>query len=192
MPPRRHTTYLNHRLQGQLILAFLTLEISMVLISMVYLYLRFSSVIEDNLYTIHKGSQENILQLLLQELGWLVLVMGIINTLALLIGHRLWMRQINSVLEHFRTKLEQIDRLYLPYLTIITNPVHELSYLIETWIYGERRRVIQLNEQIMQLSQADTLSSLEREQIRAGLLRCQTLLQHQKNVSHPETLATAE
>jgi hypothetical protein len=185
---QRRKHFIDNRLQGRLLVALVLLESMMLALAILYLYIQFKGIVEQNLYSIHPASQQALLPLFLEQLGWVVLVMSITNTLALYLAHHLWVLHIKQIIAAFRATLLRVKSLDFssPARTVL-GVEHEVLSLLNSWYSGERTRVGQLQQAISSLPNPDTLpvapqstrENIELEALRAGLLDVKELLRVQ-------------
>ncbi len=141
----------------------------MLLLALLYLYLRFGALIEANLYVVHAAARTGLLPAMLSELLKVILVMGVVNTLALLLAHTLWSRHVERVVRAFRNRTARLAALDF------TEPeddqaTHEVVARLERWREAERGRLLAVREQLAELRTASD------EELQVGLLKCRTEL----------------
>ncbi len=144
----RKRLLIDKHMQGRLLVALVLLETSMLVAAMFYLYQRFSTIVDANLFTIHRSAQVSLLPEFLQQMGWVVLVMSIVNTLALLVAHALWTGLLNQVLQSFRKHLQRIATLDLRPLEESEKTAHEVLDGLELWRAQEQLRLQQISLQV--------------------------------------------
>ncbi len=174
-PPRRRQ-FIDAQLQGRLLAALVLLEVTMLMSATLYLYLRFSAIIDANLFTIHRSSQTELLPEFLAQMGWVVLVMSLVNTLALLAAHTLWVGHIQRVVKAFRLRLEQIGRLDLRSFKKSGSIEHKVIDSIESWRLQEQQRLQQIHLQIDQICLQSTATAVDRARINDQLTSLRLLL----------------
>ncbi|QSX39992.1 hypothetical protein [Shewanella cyperi] len=146
---QRRIKFIDPSLQGKLMAALVLLESLMVILAMIYLYWRFSALIEERMFSIHVAAQDSFLQLLLLELVWVVVFMSGINFVALLIANGLWGRNIGRIISAFRIRLFRMGRLDVSASQLPAAPDHEVLQHLDGW----RRREEKKMRQIKALSQ---------------------------------------
>ncbi len=129
----RHRHLIDHKLQGVLLAALVVLECTLLISGVIYLYVQFNAHIDANLYIIHRQSQQELLPLLLKELGLVILVMAAINTLCLIIAHKLWVRHITRVIGEFTLRLQRINDADFRALPGEHPLRHDLLLRLEQW-----------------------------------------------------------
>jgi hypothetical protein len=192
---QRRKHFIDNRLQGRLLVALVLLESMMLALAIIYLYIQFKGIVEQNLYSIHRTSQQALLPLFLEQLGWVVLVMSITNTLALYLAHHLWILHVKLIVAAFRETLLRVKS--LDFASPVKNTLgveHEVLILLNQWYRGERQRIFRLRQIINSLSKPSTLleepQSLREngdiEKLRAGLQEVKRLLRlhHYVNNEH--------
>jgi hypothetical protein len=181
MHHRRNKIFISQSLQGSLLAFLVIIELTMLLVALIYLYFRMGYLIEENLYTIHFSSQTDMVNILLRELGGIVIVMGVINTLAILMAHNFWKQKITKILDHFRTKINQIKSLQFDRIQIIDEPEHELGQIVETWTFNERRRVEGLKSIIEALPNQLAKENVSTKDLSDKLQRIKQYLNYSNN-----------
>ncbi|MEH6824466.1 MAG: hypothetical protein V7629_11205 [Motiliproteus sp.] len=171
----RKRLLIDKRLQGRLLVALVLLETSMLVAAMFYLYQRFSTIVDANLFTIHRSAQVSLLPEFLQQMGWVVLVMSIVNTLALLAAHALWTGRFNQVLQSFRKQLQRIATLDLRPLEQAEKTAHEVLEGLELWRAQEQVRLQQVRLQVDSIV-AQVAPGERQVQLRPQLLSLRRLL----------------
>lgn len=151
--PRRRKFYVDGALQRRLALALVALEVALFSGACAYLYFALVGIIDDNLYVIHAGAREGLLPQMARELGRVALVCGVINSLALVFTHRLWVRHIRRVLAALDQRLARVRALDLrpdPAPAGATG-AHRLLDLCDGWIEAERTRVSAIDNALARL-----------------------------------------
>lgn len=154
---QRRRQFIDARLQGRLLVALVLLEVSMLGLATLYLYLRFDAIIDANLFMIHRSAQTELLPEFLQQMGWVVLVMSVVNTLALLAAHALWIGHIKRVVKAFRLRLARIGELDLRPLPQSDTIEHNVIDSIEAWRSHEQQRLQQIHLLLDQLGHAGAI-----------------------------------
>lgn len=171
---RRH--FIDTKLQGRLLVALVLLEVIMLGLATLYLYLRFSAIIDANLFVIHRPAQTELLPEFLAQMGWVVLVMSLVNTLALLAAHALWSGYIKRVVQAFRLRLAQIARLDLRPCQQADTIHHSVIERIESWRVQEQHRLGNIHRLITQLDFPSTYTATDRARISERLASLRQLL----------------
>lgn len=146
----RKRRYVDHRLQGALLIALIAMEVCMIAIAMVYLYFRFNIIIEDSLYRIHQVGTLPTHSLLVE----LVQVMGIftvINVCALFVAHIIWVHYVQNVVKAFRRGLGLMAVLDFRKTDTNDHAHHEVLDLLHHWQRAERERSINIRNYCKQL-----------------------------------------
>jgi hypothetical protein len=177
MKQQRKKRFIDSRLQGRLILLMVALEIIILATAMFYLNFRFAGLIEHDLYSIHRISQDDMLSAFAEQIGWVVFEMGILNAMMLFIAHYIWSRQISSVVQVFRNDLYHIRSLQFIELEHINKPVHELLTLLDLWYSKERKRIASLKEVVEQVNIQAHYQDNELQTVRDQINRCAHLLE---------------
>ena len=147
----RKRRFIDSRLQGRMLIALVLLEVTMLLVAMIYLYQSFSSIIDANLFTIHRTAQRSLLSEFLEQMGWVLLVMSITNTLALFGAHALWAGYIRRVIQSFRWRLQRIGSLNLRAQEAPETVDHLVLEGLELWRVQEQVRLQQVQLLVEQL-----------------------------------------
>ncbi len=124
---------IDHKLQGVLLVALIILECAMLIAGVIYLYFQFNAHIDANLYVIHRQSQQELLPLLLRELGLVIVVMATVNTLCLFIAHKLWVRHIRQVTNEFTFRLQRINAADFRAIPDKEPLCHDLLLRVDQW-----------------------------------------------------------
>jgi len=180
MKQQRKKLFIDKGLQGRLILLMVALEIIILATAMFYLNYRFASMIEHDLYAIHRISQDDMLSAFAEQIGWVVFGMGILNALMLFLAHYIWSCQISSVVQAFRDHLNHIRSLQFIELEHDNKPVHELLTLLDQWYSNERIRIAALKQEIEQVNIKDHYQDSELKTLRDKISRCLRLLENQR------------
>jgi len=180
MKQQRKKLFIDRGLQGRLILLMVALEIILLAIAMFYLNYRFASIIEHDLYAIHRISQADMLSVFAEQIAWVVFTMVILNAVMLFIAHYLWSRQISSVVQIFRNDLNHIRALQLVELDDAGKPAHELLTLLNLWYSNERRRIAALKQETGRINIKDHYAESDLQTLREQISRCLHLLDNQQ------------
>ena len=158
----RRRQFIDAQLQGWLLAALVLLEVAMLALATLYLYLRFSAIIDASLFTIHRPAQIELLSEFMKQMGWVVLVMSLVNTLALLAAHALWVGYIKRVIKVFRLRLAQVARLDLRPFQQSDTIQHKVIDSVESWQMKELHRLERIHLLIDQLGQQSTATDRAR------------------------------
>lgn len=141
---RRKRIYVDGEIQGRLAAAMVVMEVALLLLACLYLYHAFGEIIDENLYVIHASESAPLLPRLARELGLVVVVCALVNTVALVAAHHVWARHVRQVLDGMGKRLVRVRALDLR-----PDPEwrherhrHRLVELTERWIESERRRIV--------------------------------------------------
>lgn len=174
---QRRRKLIDARLQGILLVALVVLEVGLLAGATLYLFHQFSVIIDQNLFVIHRSAQRPLLPAFLKEMGTVVMIMSVLNTLALLVAHKLWVRHIQVVTQDFRDRLERIRALDFRAHDDRAGPRHEVLERLEQWRQAEDRRYAELAGLLAQLPAPEGgYSDAERARIAELLERCRALL----------------
>jgi len=185
--PRRRKFYVDGQLQRRLALALVALEVALFAGACAYLYFALVGIVDDNLYVIHAGEREGLLPQMARELGWVALVCGAVNSVALAFTHRLWARHVRGVLGALDQRLARVRALDLrpdPASAGATG-AHRLLELCDRWMEAERARVSAIDGALARLpasSRSDPADEAHRDAL-AALAEAATHLQRRVNES---------
>jgi len=180
MKQLRKKNFIDSRLQGRLIGLLVALEIAILVAAMFYLNYRFASIIEHDLYAIHRISQADMLSFFAEQIGSVVFEMIMLNAMMLFIAHYVWSRQINAVIQVFHNDLNHIHTMQFIEFSHINKPVHELLTLLNLWYSNERERIIALKKEIELFNIQDHYQANDLQKLRDQINRCILLLDTQR------------
>ncbi len=171
----RRTVFIDSGLQGRLLVALILLETSMLIAALIYLYLKFSGIIEANLYTIHLSSRTALLPLFIEEMITVILVMSVTNTIALIAAHQLWRKQVKTTTSAFVRRLRRFQALDFRQHPEDSH-AHKVLSLLYRWQKLEIGRISKLKSNINKLFKLDSAHD-DRQALRQQLHQCKQLLQ---------------
>jgi len=174
----RRRKLVDRRLQGILLVGLVALELGMLGGAMLYLYGQFSATIDANLFTVHRTAQTPLLPTFLKQLGGVVVVMGVVNTLALLLANFLWVGYIKRVIGAFRARLERISRLDLTQPVEAGEAQHEVLQLLESWRCREVIRAAQIERLLAQLPHPSDEVAVDEARLRQVVQQLDAILQN--------------
>ena len=174
---KRKKYFIDSRLQGRLIMLMVALEIVMLTVAMLYLNNRFESIIEHDLYAIHRITQADILSAFIEQIGWVVFEMGILNAMMLFIAHFIWSRQLSAVVQIFHDNLYNVRSLKFVALEHVNKPVHELLTLLDLWYSNERKCIAELKQEIGQIKIQELYQNSDLQKLIDQVNRCLNMLQ---------------
>jgi hypothetical protein len=163
---RRKRKYLDNNIQGRLMLALIVLESLMVLVALAYLYYRFASIIDENIYRIHKAGELAIYWQLFEEMLLVVVLMSVINLIALFIAHLIWTRHIATVIDCFRRAMYAVGNLSLDF--VISDQLaerHPLLIQLRHWLVRQRKREHEIQQVISELAKANQSETGKQQQL---------------------------
>lgn len=177
---KRKRKYIDFKLQGFLSIALIVLETSMLVAAMIYLYFRFSHLISENMFTIHRAEQDSLFIILITELGIVIAAMAVANSLALVIAHVFWSHYVKSILVKFRHYLKNMHELNFGIKIEKKNQHHKIIRLLETWRKQEFKRMAALKNQMELLPSLDGKNITESQlaDIKSNLIHSKSLLQN--------------
>lgn len=152
----RRRKFIDWQLQGWLLLGLVLLETLMLVAGVAYLHVQFSAAVDASLYRIHPQPGDSLLPLFVKELAWVVVVMGGVNTLALLVANQLWVGHVRRVQSAFRRRLERLKALDLRQpQSDSAEADHEVIELLEDWRARESERARTLEQLLTRLDSGD-------------------------------------
>lgn len=135
----RERLYVDANIQMRMLVALVVLEVLLAIGGVGYLYVRFLTVIENNLYRIHHTAQD-FFSVLLDETGWVMLFMLVINVVGLLIADRFWVSYVRRVLGTFTSLADKVADLdFRP--DSESKDLHASLDLMLVWRQKERSRM---------------------------------------------------
>ncbi|MEO5331410.1 MAG: hypothetical protein H7839_05250 [Magnetococcus sp. YQC-5] len=156
----RERLYVDYRIQKWLLVGLVILETILAASGVGYLYFRFKSVIEENMYRIHHVGQD-VFSVFLEETGQVLVFMLVINLVGLLIADRFWVRYVRQVLGRFTGLAVKVTD--LDFRPDQENPdQHAALDLMLAWRQKERSRSLAIREIVGHL-EAATPEQMERE-----------------------------
>lgn len=153
MQDQRRRRYVDHSLQGSLILGLVLLETLLFCGAMFYIYQAMHQAIEAQLYSAHPHGP-SILQLLLVQLGRILPWLIVANLVAVWLANRLWARCLGRVIGRLTRLLERVGGLDLR-LPREKAGGHEVCELGRRWLTLERERQLRLRAAFTALEQAE-------------------------------------
>lgn len=156
---QRKQHYIDHRIQGTLIIALVILEVTMVVAVLFYLNAQFERLLENTLYSIHPPSDEEIRKQIYWEIGIAVVWMSFINLCALTLAHVLWGGYVKRVMTSFREGVQSMATLQFS-KPIEHVELHAVLNKLKLWQNAERNRVVEIKGAITAL-QKDLNSEYE-------------------------------
>lgn len=171
---RRRRRYVDSSVQRSLLLAMMTLEVTLGAASIWLLHWRLVHFIEDSMYRMQVAHAGLTLMRLVAE-GFPVLVLFVLtNLLALTLVAGLWSARENLVLRDFSKLMEKTRE-----LDFSSDPEprrqHEVLKLATAWRALERARFAALREQLASLEDAEP-SDQSMQKLRVALTRLNQLL----------------
>ncbi len=156
---QRRQHYIDHRIQGTLIIALVVLEVAMVVAVLFHLNGQFEQLLENTLYSIHPPSDEEVRKQIYWEIGVSVVWMSFINLCALVLAHVLWGKYVRKVMASFREGVQFMGTLQFS-KPIQRVELHAVLNTLSRWQESERSRVVKIKGAITSL-QKDLSSEYE-------------------------------
>lgn len=177
MNNQRKKHYLSRPLQGNLIIAIVILEISLLAAIMIFLHMRFSAMIEHDLYAIHSSSQTDLLFEFAEQIGLSAFWLLCINTIFLYFILRFWSRQVKTLIGSLRKSMDQISRLHFPEQDADTALTHELQAILKKWFSVEQTRISELKQEVTGIEIKNNYMDSELQNLRDRLIHCKQLVE---------------
>ena len=160
----RHIKYVDENLQLRLLVALVLFELLLTALGTGYLYLEFSKILEEQLYSVHLSTDGGYAGLM-ERVLYVLAGITVVNIAMLLVVDRFWLGQVNGLmlkLDQYIGKLIRLDFTR----TNIPPSDHRLLDLLSRWFEKERQIQVQLRENIGTLSTGLTaLSEKDRPDI---------------------------
>lgn len=173
---RRHTMYLDQRIQQRLLWLLVLMELLLVFACIAYLYTDLKEVIDNQIYRIHFGDNTNTSSRLLAAISEALALLFACNLLALVIADRVWARYVNRILGQFRTLIERTRQLNLSRDDDIGHE-HEVIDLALAWRQYEHQIWLDVREELAAIpKQPDLQDASEREAIKQRLRNMRIIL----------------
>jgi len=156
---KRRTIYLDDKVQKGLLIALVTLEILLIVGTLLMLYLQMSEIVDANLYRVQISGRQDILPLLLKTA--LVGVVGLvsINILVLWIAGWVWVRHVDSILKPFRELIGKVEALDFSEDKDMA-VTHEVVNLALAWRNSRRQDLLKMHREIARLGDLGDLSGV--------------------------------
>lgn len=148
---RRTRRFVDFKVQGALSVALVLLELVLFIGALGYLYVQFSQLLENNLYTIHQSTQQDLLIVMLKAVGFIVLVMSFVNLAAVVFAHAVWQRYVGAVLHVFRWRLIEFKQGNFDRKIQGSDTSHGLLDHMEQWRQCERTLQTAINAHVLKL-----------------------------------------
>lgn len=148
---KRQRKYVDFAIQMRMLIALVVMEVVLVAAGVWYLYLRFNTIVEANLYRIHQTPGESPLEVLVKEAGIVVLALVVANVLAMVVADRIWILYVRRVLNKF-TALAQRTRDFDLREDTDKDHSHEVLVRMLAWRWAERKRALNVRAAIRNLS----------------------------------------
>ncbi|HIJ84944.1 MAG: hypothetical protein HW380_3365 [Magnetococcales bacterium] len=173
---RMGVRYVDYKVQMRMLIALVAMELTIISVGLAYLYYRFASIIDANIYRIHKQASTDVFSVMLQETTWVLSVSVLINLAALLIADRVWIRYVRSIVGAFGSQADRIADLDFRVDHPELETQHESIDMIQTWYRGERQRSMEIRTALNAIVLNDVDDPEGRERIRGHLVTIQKLL----------------
>ncbi|MBF0310944.1 MAG: hypothetical protein HQL56_15600, partial [Magnetococcales bacterium] len=96
MDPQRRL-YVDYRVQMAMVVALVLLQILLIVLGSLWLYHRFSQILESHLYRVHQGGLV-LGEAFQREALWVVVGLVVVNLLAVAVADRIWRGYVRRVL----------------------------------------------------------------------------------------------
>lgn len=164
----RHIHYIDHSIQKWLLIALVTMEVMLVVITMSILYKTLSDVIDQELYHVHFAGHLSVFSHLLNEGVKMLGVVLLVNLVALVLADRIWAYWVNDILRSLMTLIDASIQLDFSKKTHIPCN-HAVLVHAAAWRDAELLRIEGLRHDIHTLPSALPATEKEREETAAIL-----------------------
>lgn len=173
---KRRIVYVDDKIQKRLLIALLTIEVLLVVVTLGVLYWQMDSVMEANLYRVHFPGKHSLYPLLLETALAGLTGLVVINVLMLWVTGWVWARHVNSIVKPFRELIEKVEAMDFSEDAVMHVP-HKVVSLAHAWRHTKRQRLLKLRAEIARLDELGELSSAEAQRrARASLGAIRELL----------------
>lgn len=146
----RDTRYLDFAIQMRMLMALVGMEIILVGGAVYYLYERFSTILEENIYRIHQLPLD-LSSVMVNEIIKVAGGMILLNLLALFVADRIWSKYVSRILHAFTSMAHQVSDLDFHPDADPPPSQHELLDLMLSWRQQERQRLARIRAEIQKL-----------------------------------------
>jgi len=167
---KRRIVYVDDKVQKGLLIALVTLEVTLIVATLWMLYVQMGAVVDANLYRVHFVTTPNIYPLLLKTALIGVVGLIVVNALMLWIAGWVWARHVDSILQPFRELIGKVESLDFRVDKAVDIP-HNIVSLALTWRNTKRQNLRLLRQEIAQLNELDDLSNVETQQRASEILK---------------------
>ncbi|MBI5921641.1 MAG: hypothetical protein HY847_08290 [Betaproteobacteria bacterium] len=150
---RRRLRYVDRSIQRWLLIAMVSLEVTLVAASIGFAYWRLIEMIDESMYRMNVVPVGPTMLIFAEEGFWALGLFTIVNVIALMIAAGIWSRHEKRVLQNFSHligKSLQLDFSADPDFS----SQHEVLTLASAWRERERKRFVFLREQVVKLEAA--------------------------------------
>lgn len=173
---KRRIIYVDDKIQKRLLIALLTIEILLVVVTLGVLYWQMNSVTEANLYQVHFPGKPNLYALLLKTALAGLTGLVVINVLMLWIAGWVWACHVDSIVKPFSELIGKVEALDFSEDAVMHVP-HKVVGLVLAWRHTRRQHLLKLRAEITKLDELGELSSAETQRrARASLEAIRELL----------------
>ena len=176
---RRRIKFIDERLQRNLLIALVMLEVLLVVIAVLYINHGFREIIESRLYSIHPAGSAAV-----SAETWLIskAVLGLLlaNLLVLMLADTLWRRQTKQLLDELRASSARMHVLDLRDVGGGEPPAdHQLLNLLNRWQAKERKIWSEVHQALLEIDPASPAESLNDQ-----LMQMKRLLETRRSWKH--------
>ncbi|MBF0135655.1 MAG: hypothetical protein H7833_13770 [Magnetococcus sp. DMHC-1] len=147
---QRDTRYLDFAIQMRMLIALVGMEIILVGGAVYYLYERFSTILEENIYRIHQLPLD-LSSVMVNEIIKVAGGMILLNLVALFVADRIWSKYVARILQAFTNMALHVSDLDFHPDADPPSSQHELLDLMLAWRQQERQRLVKIREEIQKL-----------------------------------------
>lgn len=162
--------------QQRLLVAFVLLEVTLMVAGLACLHAALDAVVEENLYRVHFAGSEPLFALLLRETAFVLSGLLLLNVMALAAAEWVWTRHMNAIVRPLHGLLARTGRLDLSGDAGI-DLCHPALALALAWRETERMCCLDIRAELACLDpDADYASPAVRREARAVLERLKASL----------------
>jgi len=147
---QRHVHYVDRSIQRSLLLAMVTLEVTLVAASIGFAYWRIIELIDASMYRMNVTQTAPTMMLFAEEGLWVMGLFAVVNIVALIVASGIWSRHENLVLQEFSGLIEKSRTLDFTGDAEF-QPRHEVLALTLAWRARERARFTAIRDRMAQL-----------------------------------------
>lgn len=154
-PPsyQRHLHYVDRSIQRSLLVAMVTLEVTLVAAAIGFAYWHMIQLIDASMYRMNVAQSGPTMMLFAEEGLWVLGLFAVLNVFALMVASGIWSHHENLVLQDFTNLIEKSRALDFSGDADVL-PQHEVLALTLAWRARERTRFTAIRDQLAKLEAA--------------------------------------